>query len=267
MAPVIFLVKMENSMKRIFLIFVTIIVFSYGSSFSDEDVCSGVSMQTLQKHLPVGTYDIVSKKKRNGLCEIIIKIGGGLVPVYACGDYVLAGKMYSDGVNLTQKTINSIHKRKLKANLQLIESSVLFRYRPPNDCTAVYVFTDPLCPHCHDAEKELRRFADKNRVEFRFILTSVHGKKAEVMCIDAACRKFNYGDYLSSGWRKTESKRFNCPEGKKLYDLGEKAFDSLELEGVPSFVFDDGRRYSGSDLSRLRDILSDYRTDKKSENK
>lgn len=67
-------------------------------------VCNEVN---LREHLPLmpERVEVVSKQERNGLCELVLKDGGGYFTLYAGKDFVIAGAMISRGVNLSQESI------------------------------------------------------------------------------------------------------------------------------------------------------------------
>jgi len=244
-------------MKKIIILMLVLMGGSQilpGAGTAEEDACQGIDMKALQKHLPIGSHEIVSKRSVNGLCEVVMKIRNSYVPVYANKDFVIAGKMFKNRNHITNKTLEKLKKNNFMKNIKLINKAVAFTYKPEKQSGRfVYMFTDPLCPHCHDAESEVKKMADESGVAVHTLLTSVHGKKGTEKCIEAVCRSFGLDNYSSIKWKlEKNSDNFQCQRGKDINAMAETASDMLGIEGVPAFFMDDGTYVSGADMQALK---------------
>ncbi len=69
-----------------------------------ESVCDHVDMSWLQTQVSVPKdAKLVYKKEQGALCEAVISFDGGLAPLYAGKDFIVAGQLYKKGVSITRK--------------------------------------------------------------------------------------------------------------------------------------------------------------------
>lgn len=224
---------------------------------SAPDPCSAVNETAIRIHLPLKDFTIESKQRRHGLCEVILRVKGRLIPVYAGENFMIAGDLYVYQKKITAETIEVIKKKTFTAHVPLIEKSVAITYEPKKKSgRTIYFFTDPLCPYCHQAGEGIRKLADRYGVTLKVLLSSVHGQKGTDKSVEAVCRKFTFSRYNDLKWktRKSEKKHL-CQRGKELVASAEKISDSLGIEGVPAFYIDNGFFVSGGDIKKIEKEL------------
>ena len=70
----------------------------------EKSVCDHVTLAWLQTQVPVPKdAKVVFRKEQGGLCEAVLSIEGGLAPVYAGKDFIVAGQLYKNGVSITRR--------------------------------------------------------------------------------------------------------------------------------------------------------------------
>jgi len=106
----------------------------------------------------------------------------------------------------------------------------------------LYVFSDPLCPHCQDFEKALDSLSKDYTVHV-FPVSVIGGadsanRIAHLMCTDPGGR--------ANGWKKlitggSSNSGAPCPQGAQATAANDRIFRVLGLPGTPSVVAADGR--------------------------
>lgn len=116
----------------------------------------------------------------------------------------------------------------------------------------IYVFSDPLCPHCQEIEPTLKALTrDYNVVIFPVTLVGKQDTVAAVSPILCAAP-----DKRTSLWQShfradgnvslspTASKETapdSCTDGQHAISINDRAFDYYQLPGTPQLIADDGR--------------------------
>jgi TrbB protein len=106
----------------------------------------------------------------------------------------------------------------------------------------LYVFSDPLCPHCQDFEKQLESLSKDYTVHV-FPVSVIGGSTsadriAQLLCTDPKSR--------TSGWKKlitggSAVSAAPCAQGAQAVGANDQIFRVLGLPGTPSVVAADGR--------------------------
>lgn len=226
----------------------------------NKNVCDGKNIEWLQKHVPVPPQcTIESINPVNGMCEIILKTGPQLIPLYVKDDFVLAGEMYQNKTQVTEEKLTKLKKVAIKDNITDLDNATAFTYTARGSAVnpkTVYMITDPLCPYCSQASEKIKNIIDKNKAVLKTILYTVHGKEGQKKVNEAVCRKFDFEKYSSSDWKK-ESENITCERSenlrKKTTDLAQK----IGITGVPVFVFEDGRMVSGANMAQVELFLKE----------
>lgn len=220
--------------------------------------CKDITLAVMQTHVPIPPASILSKHEVNGVCEVILDINGQYVPVYAGKNFIIAGEMFQDKKQITQTRIDGLKAKNFLRLKPEIEKCTALTFKPKKEIKhTVYMITDPVCPFCHQAESQLKAFAEKNAVEFKIILASVHAPVGREKAIEAVCRKLSLDDYISQPWRdESRTDQYQCREGIDLIDASEKLSAALGLEGVPVFFLENGQRIDGADMPALEMALS-----------
>ncbi|MCG8549536.1 MAG: hypothetical protein MI799_03940, partial [Desulfobacterales bacterium] len=138
-----------------------------------ESVCGHVNMSWLQTQVPVPKdARLVYKKEQGALCEAVLSFDGGLAPLYAGKDFIVAGQLYKKGVSITRKTMAGLsdladaeRKKAKEKETKAVEMRQAFfkthasdladlvslRFAPGGASDKfMYVISDPACSHCKD---------------------------------------------------------------------------------------------------------------------
>jgi len=222
------------------------------------DVCKEITLASMQAHVPIPPSKILSKHAVNGICEIILDINGQYVPVYAGKNYVIAGEMFQDKKQLTQTRLDDLKAENFIRLKPDIEKCIAMSYAPQIEIKhRIYMISDPVCPFCHQAEAELKGFAETHGVEFKILFSSVHPPVGRQKAIEAVCRKLSLEEYISGTWMdENKTDQYQCREGIDLIAASEKIAAALGLDGVPVFFLENGHRIDGADMPALANALS-----------
>lgn len=115
----------------------------------------------------------------------------------------------------------------------------------------IYVFSDPLCPHCQEIEPTLEAMTrDYNVVIFPVTLV---GKQdtvntvAPILCETPQKRArwwqslFKADDGMPFPSPDTRKPQASCTDGEHAISINDRAFDYYQLPGTPQLIADDGR--------------------------
>jgi len=116
----------------------------------------------------------------------------------------------------------------------------------------IYVFSDPLCPHCREIEPTLEALTrDYNVVIFPVTLVgkqSTTEAVAPVLCAAPQKRAqlwqplFKADGVLSFSAAETDAQaQISCTDGEHALAINDRAFDYYQLPGTPQLIADDGR--------------------------
>jgi len=229
----------------------------YGGSLCKEDNKTVLSF--LNKHVPIPPARIVSKREVYGLCEIILQIRGEFVPVYATDQFVLAGEMFCNRHPVTQEKIRDIQAGLFISMRPELDKVVAMIYTPGSEKIqhTLYMFTDPLCPYCHLAEREIRDIARKHNAVLKVVFFPVHLPEGEEKAIEAVCRRLDFQAYIKDDWRKGKERQYQCEEGEKLVEKSIAVARKLGIRGVPTFYLDNGKRVTGANKGLIEKMFSD----------
>ncbi|ASX26921.1 thioredoxin fold domain-containing protein [Candidatus Williamhamiltonella defendens] len=134
----------------------------------------------------------------------------------------------------------------------------------------IYVFSDPLCPHCRDIEPTLEAIGKKVNIEI--FPVSLRGKKETAdQVIPVLCASPEHRQAL---WRSlfdepSLTSPASCDIGEKALAVNDKAFSAYGFRGTPQLISDDGRPIPFSALKneeRLSIFMNDaHQQEKKDE--
>jgi len=248
--------KVIRISKGVFVMIVFMLVFIPSGTYS-ADVCKGITIETLRRHVPIPPAEIISMRPVHGLCEIILDINGEYTPVYATRDFVIAGELFEDKTQVTQEKISELKARQFAKLKGQVENVVAISYRPSkNPQHTIYMFTDPVCPFCGRAESQIKGIADKFNAEIKIIFFPVHIPVGRDKAIEAVCRKLTLEQYLKKDWEKeNKTDKYQCEKGKKLLQESYTLARKLGIRGVPTF-FVEGKRIIGANMPRLKQALT-----------
>ncbi|HDI6030663.1 TPA: hypothetical protein PN971_004906, partial [Escherichia coli] len=133
----------------------------------------------------------------------------------------------------------------------------------------IYVFSDPLCPHCRTLEPVLDVLAQDYNVEIFpvSVIGSTDSQKllSPLLCQPAAERPAHWKSLFAvdagmAPGSKTDAPATECEEGLHALNINNRAFNYYQLPGTPQLLADDGREIPLSVLTsdkRLADFLQE----------
>ena len=221
-----------------------------------QNPCKGKDIEWLKKHIPVPRSVIASKKNVNGMCEIILNAKNKMLSIYATNEFIVTGKMYKDKVRVTDATLNILKKDITKNNIGGLKNATAFTYTPENPSGKVlYMLTDPLCPYCSKAAKEIKDVADETGVTIKTVLYTVHDEDGEKKCKKAICNNMSFEEYINTDWNTEKTDDISCDKADKLLEKAEEIASKLGVPSVPAFIFEDGQRVAGTNIDKIAAIL------------
>jgi len=177
-----------------------------------------------------------------GICAVEIKLGPVLRMIYvdSKGKYLLTGKIYdiTTGENVTQKELGNINKLTPK-DFKTLNKYIAFTIGKKG--TTIYFVSDPICPYCRKAEKVVKEMAQKGIIKVHYVLypLSFHPGAYE-MCVSIICEHKGLKAYETGDIPTNQ-----CKKGKKFIDDSKKFLNSKGIFGTPTYIFLDGRHYTG----------------------
>lgn len=245
--------------KQIILIVGLICLWATGATGLANSICGHVDIDWVSSHLPLpDDARIVLKQEKGQLCEIILSISGNLAPVYAGNDFILVGRLYREGRQITTETMNALsdvienerkkavqenaerkEKRKLffKKNVKHLEEMTSLSFNPIHAKGFLYVITDPDCPHCNDLLPKLEQAALESKMEVKVIIYPILGLKSKNMAIQAICNNYSYEAYKNI---KIAEPIHSCEKAEILLQKTNLLFQAGGLSTVPIVISGDG---------------------------
>ncbi|WP_020585765.1 thioredoxin fold domain-containing protein [Desulfobacter curvatus] len=263
--------------KRLIIFMPALFILLPGvSSSSAESVCDHVTLAWIKSQVPVPKdAKVVFKKEQGVLCEAVLSFDGGLAPVYAGKDFIVAGSLYKNGVSITRKTMSSlsdvasaerkkakereakaINMRKVffKTHAADLAELVSLSFAPGGSTDKfVYVISDPACGHCKALLDGLEEVAAETGLALKLIIYPVLGEKSKTMTTQVICKHLGYGAYKTL---KPDDAVQDCKKAEqrisKTVDLLQKA----DISFVPLVVAQDGSWVvEGNDICSVREHL------------
>lgn len=234
------------------------IAFAGVAFAADENPCDNVTIEWMQAHVPIPPAEIITKTPESGLCQVVLKIGNEFVPTYTGKDFVLAGEMFRSRVQVTQAKIGGLKKEMISKKVGSLESVVAMSYTPEKSANkSVYFLTDPLCPYCNRAGKELQGLADRSGVTFKVVFANVHGQQGEDKIKEAICSGYDFAKYNTEDWKKLPAQNTQCAAADDLWGRTQGVVAQLAIKGVPAFITEDGDFVSGANIPALEKAIKD----------
>ncbi len=219
--------------------------------------CDGIDEDYIERHIPVGEFEIISRKPAGDICEIIINADNSRIPLYAGMGYVIAGDMFVEKKRVTQETMDALRKELLSRNMSRFDQLAAFAYVPARPSGRVlYMVTEPLCPYCHRAAEKIIPIAESLGLTVKAVMYSVHGDRGFEKCVEVICSDISLKEYVSIKWDDVETpKAVQCGEGIKKARDSSKLAEEMGIDGVPFIFLDDGTEIQNSRLDRLGEYL------------
>ena len=270
---------MESKMcfTRLSVFMFAIFLLSAGvSSVSANSVCDHVDLAWLQSQVTIPKdAKLVYKKERGVLCEAVLSFEGGLAPIYAGKDFIVAGQLYKKGVSITRKTMaglsdvadaerkkakekekKAVEMRKVffKTHAADLADLVSLNFAPGGTSDKfIYVISDPACSHCKALLDSLEEVAAEIGLALKLVIYPVLGEESKTMTAHVICKHLGYGAYKTL---ETDDAVQGCEKAdqriNKTFDLLKKA----DISFVPLVVAHDGSWVvEGNDICSVREHL------------
>jgi thiol:disulfide interchange protein DsbC len=237
-----------------------------------ESVCSHVNIDWISGHVPLpGDARVVLAREKGVLCEVILSIDNGLVPIYAGKNFILAGQLFEDGRSVTRETLaampdmverereraalkNDLERENRKSffqkNIKALDEFVSLSFKPDQARNFCYVITDPNCSHCKELLPKLQQAALESGTEVKVIIYPVLGPQSRDMASLAICNHTSYQDYVQI---KMPESVLSCERAERLIQRTEVFLRSSNLSSVPLVVAGDGSWVvENNDITRIR---------------
>lgn len=233
--------------------------FAMAAPCFSESVCSHVDLDWISSHISLpNDARILQMTERGELCEVVLAINGGLAPIYAGKDFILAGRLFKNGISLTRETLNAMsdvaekEREKLavkkalekenratffKKNIKALDELVALSYNPGQARDFFYVVTDPNCSHCKDLLPKLELAAQESGMGIKVIIYPLLGDSSLDLAVQAICNNYSYEAYLNI---KRVEPIPSCERAENLVMKTMDFFRSANLFFVPLVVAGDG---------------------------
>ncbi|OWY41154.1 hypothetical protein CEK28_00025 [Xenophilus sp. AP218F] len=125
----------------------------------------------------------------------------------------------------------------------------------------VYVFSDPLCPHCKDLEPELAKLGQQYTIHV-FPVSVIGGDTSadgvnKVLCESAADSRANRWRKLTDGNPQALEGSKSCQEGQAGLEANNKFFRVLHFQGTPTIINAKGELYPDN-LPNQADAIANW---------
>lgn len=246
------------------------------SSGHAESVCDHVTLAWLQTQLPVPKdAKLVFKKEQGVLCEAVLSFEGGLAPVYAGKDFIVAGQLYKNGVSITRLTMSSLsdladaerkkakekeakavemRKSFFKTHTADLADLVSLSFAPGGSSDKfLYVISDPACSHCKALLDGLEEVAAETGLTLKLIIYPILGEKSKTMTAHVICKHLGYGAYKTL--KKNDATK-GCEKANQRINNTLDLFKKADIFFVPLVVAQDGSWVvEGNDICSVREHL------------
>jgi len=219
--------------------------------------CTNLKEESIKNVLKIDFDSLVEKNEIKGtnLCQIIIQKNGKFNIFYAFpdGKTFIFGDIFHNGELLNRTALNRLQQDAFNNYKTELESVVAFSYKPEGASKYIYLITDPDCPFCERSKQAIKDWAESKKVEIRVIffpLEQLH-PQAKDKAIKAVCSKMDYKGYIESKWTGT-----TCEEGIKKIEASISLMPKIQVNGTPSFISYNGKRFVGFSPEGLDSIIN-----------
>lgn len=244
--------------KFIFLLSIFFIISSCNMS---QNPCKNIKETDLKNELKKAfnvEFDKILEKndiKGTNLCQVVLQMGGNLGILYVSPDvktFFIGGDIYKDGVFLSKATLNKIQEKNFEVYKNDIEKIIAFSYKPEGAQKFIYMITDPDCPFCEKSKALVKQWADARKIEVKVILFPLERlhPQAKEKSVKGICSGMQFKDYLDSNWSGKI-----CDEGLKKIEDSILLMQKIGINGTPSFISYNGKRFVGFSPEGLDSIV------------
>lgn len=222
-----------------------------------RDPCEGVYLDRIAKHMDLPSAALASKRPIGGLCEVLVKTGKGMIPIYVGDTFIITGEMFRDKKNITMEGFSRIKAKNFLALRGEAEKAVAFSYRPAGPIAhTLYLFASPTCPHCEEVLGQIKPLLETTHTELKVLFMAK--AQAKALAVSAVCQTIDLDIYLSKTWISPQDKpQRTCAVGLETVKRSNALADKLGINQVPTFYTAQGQMLVGADMQTLRRLLKD----------
>lgn len=196
------------------------------------------------------------------IMEVNTPMGKRNIPVVVIKNKgIIIGEYFENGNNLSASFIRTIHLNTVKKEFpklkKEIKESIMAKYTPKGKAIRgqLYVFVDPLCPFCRNAEKRFVKWANKYGYEIYLIPFIVHGERAKDLTQSFICNNKTFNDYIEGNYGKPN--RIGCKASENIIKYSVSVERNLQLRGTPTFVTGKGNEVEGINYPAVEKLMSE----------
>lgn len=254
----------------------TFVLFAGVSLGRAASVCDHVTLAWLKSQVPVPKdANLVYTKEQGDICEAVLSLDGGLAPVYAGKDFVVAGPLYKNGVSITRRTMAGLsevadaerkkakekeamavemRKAFFKGHAADLADLVSLQFAPGGSSEKfVYVISDPACSHCKALLDGLEEVAAETGLALKLVIYPVLGEKSKTMTAHVICEHLGYGAYKTL---KKDNAVQGCETADQRINKTFELLNNADISFVPLVVAQDGTWVvEGNDICSVREHL------------
>ncbi len=216
-------------LRRLFWLWLAMASVVFAEPTAEQKALASIEQEfrTTFSNMPVVSFDVGPIK---GFYEL--NINGNIIYYHAESKLLFFGEIYDQyGKSLTADKKALVITKRLQS-LPIDKALVI----GPSDGVPIIEFTDPDCPYCRAYNEYVTQLSGVKVKRQIFFYTRIHpdaAKKVEhIFC--SADREQAFSDVFSG--KQTDLKQ--CPEGKDMVALHDKASRDVGLTGTPSFSLD-----------------------------
>ena len=173
---------------------------------------------------------------------------------------VVVGGYFENGVNISAQVMRKVRAKEIKTGFSLvkgdIQKSVMAKYTPNGKIRGrLYVFVDPLCPFCENAEAKLKGWADKYKYEIYLVPFIIHGKRAKELTQAFICNNKSFDDYVNKNYGAVSPN--GCAKAEKILKNAYAVERKLGLAGTPTFITEKGNVVEGINYPKIKRLMSE----------
>lgn len=248
-----------------------IISLGLGLLLVSNAFAENITMQEIAKNVPFQTQGVKIIKETpigNGIYEVIVSLpknqqGQGIpyAIVYASKDFVIVGNLFKNKQNQTMTVMNSllqpvIEKRiknsgeYAKTHTSELDALSVAMYKPAKaNGKTLFVFTDPACPACEQAKKDLISLANKTGYTIKILPMAEHPESIHLWN-GFICGHHTFKDYVDGNYKSEKE----CKSTMTYVGNASQLAQKMGIFATPTFITSDGKVIVGDNQKELNTL-------------
>jgi len=211
--------------------------------------------EAFKKAFPQFKVDSITESQIPGIYEVVTQ--GNILFYYPAKDFLIAGDIYNkDGESIVADKRQVLIEKARQEQLKQVNTLPLEKaLKVGNGPITMIEFSDPDCPFCRKADKELANRTDITRYIFFSPIAHPNAITKVQYILGAKDRKQAYADMMAG---KPIPSTATAPS-QEIIDLAAAHLElakSLGIEGTPTF-FINGQEVIGADMDRINALLKE----------